>query len=239
MRAPAEAGGRIPAWAAGMTARTEAAAALARSLFGPGVAAGACAIGAAADPWPEEAAAMVRALPSRRAEFAAGRAAARAALAALGLAPAAVPMAPDRSPVWPPGVAGSITHADGIALAVAARSSAHAALGLDAEPDAALPEDLAGEVLSLGERAHCAGQPDPGRAARLVFAAKEAAYKAQHPLSGRLLDFAALAVALEPGDRLSAEFVAAAPPFAPGDRLAGRSARGAGLILAAFSLPAA
>lgn len=179
---------------------------------------------------------MARALPARRAEFAAGRAAARRALATLGLAPAAIPMAADRSPVWPPGVAGSITHADGIALAVVARTSAHAALGLDAEPDEALPEDAAGEILLPEERDRCAAAPDPGRAARLVFAAKEAAYKAQHPLSGRLLDFAALAVDWGPGDRLDARFRTAAPPFAPGDRLIGRFALGAGLVLAGFAI---
>lgn len=179
---------------------------------------------------------MARALPARRAEFAAGRAAARAALAALGLPPGAIPMGPDRAPVWPRGVAGSITHAGGIALAVAARTSAFVALGLDAEPDDPLPEDAAAEILRPEERAACAAAPDPGRAARLVFAAKEAAYKAQHPLSRRLIGFAALSVALGPGPRLAAEFTEPVPPFAPGDRIRGASARGAGLVLAGFAL---
>ena len=145
-------------------------------------------------------------------------------------------MGADRAPAWPPGVAGSITHAEGIALAVAARASAFVALGLDAEPDEPLPEDAAAEILRPGERAACAALPDPGWAARLVFAAKEAAYKAQHPLSRRLIGFAALAVTLGPGNRLSAEFTEPAPPFAPGDRLAGAWTRGAGLVLAGFAL---
>lgn len=181
---------------------------------------------------------MARALPARRAEFAAGRAAARAALAALGLAPAAIPMGPDRAPVWPQGAVGSISHADGIALGIVARATGLRALGLDAEPDEALPEDVAAEILRPEERARVAASPDPGRAARLVFAAKEAAYKAQHPLSGRLIDFAALSVTLGPGSALTAAFTEDAPPFAAGDRLSGRFARGAGLVLAGFSLPA-
>jgi len=78
--------------------------------------------------------------------------------------------------------------------------------------------------------------PDPGRAARLVFAAKKAACEARRPLSGRLLDFAALAVDWGPGDRLGARFQAAAQPFAPGDRLIGRFARSAGLALAGFGI---
>ncbi len=110
---------------------------------------------------------MTCALPSRRAEFAAGRAAARRALAALGLSPAAIPMAPDRSPVWPPDVAGSIPHADGIALAVVARTAAHAALGLDVEPDDALPADATEEILLSEERDRCAAAPDPDRTASL------------------------------------------------------------------------
>jgi 4'-phosphopantetheinyl transferase EntD len=221
--------------ASGGAGRARAAAALARTLFGPGVAVAGRAIGDAPPPWPEEAAALARPVPARRAEFAAGRAAARDAMAALGLPPLAVPMGADRAPVWPPGLAGSITHADGIALAAVARSADIALLGLDAEPDAPLPRELWDEVLRPEERAAAAAAPDPGRAARLVFAAKEAAYKAQHPRSGRLLGFGALAVTLGPGAALAATFAEPAPPFRPGDRLDGRAARGAGLLLAGVS----
>src|SRR5215471_21275329 len=63
--------------------------------------------------FPAEAAAIATAGPGRRAEFAAGRAVARAALARLG-APAG-PVLPGRAgePRWPGGVVGGITHCAG------------------------------------------------------------------------------------------------------------------------------
>ena len=57
-----------------------------------------------------EARAVARAVPARRAEFAAGRRAAHRAMERLGVPAAPVAMGSDRAPVWPPGVIGSISH---------------------------------------------------------------------------------------------------------------------------------
>ncbi|WP_352463309.1 hypothetical protein [Mesorhizobium sp. M0062] len=54
---------------------------------------------------------MSTALPTRRAEFLAGRAVAQAALHALGQPAPEIPVFRDHAPLWPPGPAGSITHA--------------------------------------------------------------------------------------------------------------------------------
>lgn len=193
-----------------------------RGLFPAGVGVGFCRIGTAPPPWPDENA--PRAVPARLAEFAAGRAAARAALADAGLPPASIPMGADRAPIWPAGVFGSITHTEGVALAVAGR----APLGLDAEPDADLPEDL----IALVAPGHDA------RAARLIFAAKEAAYKCQYPITRQLLDFDALEISVA-GESLTARLITAAPPLPQGTQLQGRFTRAAGLLLAGFMIGAA
>lgn len=172
-------------------------------------------------------------IPARQAEFAAGRRAARAAMAQLGAVPCAVPMGPDRAPRWPPGILGSISHGGGVCLSAVARIGRLAALGIDIEPDEDLPADLWDEVLSPDEAAWCHDGPAPGRAARLIFSAKESAYKAQYPLSRQLFGFDGMAVSVT-ADRLTVRFTRAAGPFRAGDMLGGRSVRARGLILTAI-----
>lgn len=209
-----------------------------RGLFPCPVAVCADGIGASeADLWPVEAEAMRAAVQRRRAEFAAGRAVARRAIAELGLPPVAIPMQPDRSPGWPVGVAGSITHTDALALAAVARAEVIAAIGIDAEPDEPLPPGVAEMVCQPEERAWCATMPDPARAERLIFVAKEAAYKCQYPLSRAGLEFDALSIEVAADGALVARFTLPAGPFATGDRLSGRAARCGGFVIAAFALP--
>lgn len=221
-----------------MTRRVSEAAALAQRLFPPGAEVAACRIGAAPPPLPPEVAAVAAAVPARQAEFAAGRAAVRAALAALGLPPVAVPVTETRAPAWPRGIVGSLTHADGLALAVLAPARQSAALGLDAEPDAPFPEDLVESVTRPEERRWLATQADPLNAARLIFVAKEAAYKCQFPASHAVIGFDALRIGFGPDGKVQAEFTIPVPPFARGQRLHGRILRGAGLVLAGFNRPA-
>lgn len=119
--------------------------------------------------------ALHRAVPSRRAEFLAGRLCGLLALDAVG-APPEIGRA-GRAPVWPAGVAGSISHAGGWAVAVA--SVAHRHLGVDIQPALAEAEAarLAPVILSASDRATA---PQLGLAAlvTLAFCAKEAAFKA-------------------------------------------------------------
>ena len=174
------------------------------------------------------------ALPKREREFASGRAAARAALATLGYPAARIPMSADRAPCWPQGATGSITHSATACLAAAARMTDLTALGLDLEPDRPLAEDLWDTVLLPAERAALPGS-DAGRQAMLIFSAKEAAYKAQFPLSRCLFGFDMLQVSVAPG-MFTATFRHPAGPFAAGSQLTGRWGRGEGHILAAVAL---
>lgn len=145
---------------------------------------------------PSEEVAMTRAIPARRREFAVGRAAARAALQEAGLSPCALPMGPDRAPVWPSGVCGSISHGGGMAAALAARTTDWASLGLDLEPAIPLEPDLADLVRAPGDADN--GVLPGFLAAKLIFSVKEAAFKAQFPLTRLWLDHRDVSVSLSP-----------------------------------------
>ncbi|MEZ5798312.1 MAG: 4'-phosphopantetheinyl transferase superfamily protein [Paracoccaceae bacterium] len=204
--------------------------ALARRLVPPGVAV------AAADPgrrYPLLAGeALPRAVPARLDEFSAGRHAARRSLLALGVAVAPIPMAEDRAPVWPAGVSGSITHSRSLCLAAARRGPG---LGLDLEPDEDLPADLWQTILTGQEADWLRGHPEPGRAARLAFSAKEAAYKAQYAESRTLFGFDTLALAFD-GAGFTATFRHPIAPFGQGHVLTGRWGRAAGHVLTVVTL---
>lgn len=132
--------------------------------------------------------------PERALEFCRGRACAREALRRLGKVGAALAVGPDRSPVWPPGYVGSITHCPGFVGAAAARTKLIAALGFDAEPAAPLPLDVRSRVLHPAE---CAQSPS-GLDMRVIFSAKESIFKAMFPLCGEWLDFRDVIVSLNP-----------------------------------------
>lgn len=174
--------------------------------------------------WPGEN--VPGAVPRRLAEFAAGREAARLALADIGAAPMPIPMRRDRAPDWPVGLAGSITHADGLALAAVLR--APATIGIDLEPDADLPPDTFDLILTPAER----GMFDL-RAARAVFSAKETFFKAQYPRTGAMIGFDAVTVALS-DDRFTVTLSIDLPGFPRGTALNGRVARTSGHVLTAL-----
>ena len=177
--------------------------------------------------WPGED--LPGAVPGRLAEFARGRSAARAALRGLGVAAVAIPMQADRSPLWPDGVTGSISHCAGACLAIAGRRTDLAGLGLDVEPAAPLDRDLWPVILRPEEMATA----DP----LAVFVAKEAAYKAQYALTGVLFDFQTLSVDLHAGG-FAATFRRGVGRFATGHRLTGRLVRTAGHTAALCAIPA-
>jgi 4'-phosphopantetheinyl transferase EntD len=146
---------------------------------------------------PEEAAAVARAVKKRVQEFAAGRLCARRALERFGLTRVVLRAASDRQPVWPPGFLGSITHTKGFCAAVVAESGALQGLGLDSEAAGAVEEQLWPSICVASELDWIDRWPAEvrNRAATLVFAAKEAFYKAQYPRTGEYMSFSDLEVA--------------------------------------------
>ncbi len=204
--------------------------ALARRLLPAG-----CAV-SSADPtrhWPLlSGEALPGATPRRLAEFSAGRHAARSALRTLGLPLTAIPMGDDRSPLWPEGIAGTISHDRTACLAAVRRGEG---IGIDLEEEDALPEDLWKIVLLPEERHWVDAQPQSGLAATVVFSAKEAAYKAQYPASRVLFGFDRLMVSLT-AETFTATFRAATGPFRAGHQLHGRWGRAAGHVLTTVAI---
>ena len=129
-------------------------------------------------------------------DFTAGRLCARRALEALGVVGFSLLPASDRQPAWPASVIGSITHTAGYSAAVAARRGPLQGLGVDAEAIAAVHAELWPRVLSAEELARLNELPAGrrGAAAALAFAAKEAFYKCQYPLTGEWLEFEDIAI---------------------------------------------
>lgn len=192
--------------------------------------------------YPEEAALVARAVASRRCEFAVGRHCAHRALARLGIAAQPLLAGPDRAPCWPEGVVGSITHTQGggagyCCAAVADRRRV-SALGIDAEGSEALDASLWGMVLTAEEAGPLTGKPAGGRLAKIIFAAKEATYKALSSRLGRVLDFAEVCIRL--GPRLgcfTAELrLPEGPLLVPQGRCAGRYAVVDGLVFAVVAI---
>lgn len=98
---------------------------------------------------------------------------------------ASVPMESGRAPCWPVGLVRSITHRARAALAVTARHGTLRSVGIDLEETEPLEHDLWDTILTPREREHACD----GFAAKRMFCAKEAVYKAQYPLTGRPLGF--------------------------------------------------
>lgn len=137
----------------------------------------------------------------RKREYAAGRACARAGLAELGISDVTLLSGDDRLPIWPPGIAGSITHTNSYCAAAIVPTDLARSIGLDAEPNEPLDPELfpyvcsPSELLWLGARAR--SEQDQGRLAKLLFSIKEAVFKCQYPITRRYLEFDEVQVILD------------------------------------------
>ncbi len=148
----------------------------------------------------EEACLSPRAVAKRRREFAAGRACARAALARLGVRDFPLRVESDRSPLWPRGIVGSLSHCGDYCGVAVARKGSIAGLGLDVERARPLQDRVALMICTEAERTRLAALPDlpPGLWAMVVFCAKESTYKCFYPLARMFLDFHDVEIDLEP-----------------------------------------
>ncbi|MGI0116236.1 4'-phosphopantetheinyl transferase family protein [Zooshikella sp. RANM57] len=126
-----------------------------------------------------------KAVLKRQVEFMAGRYSAQQALYTLGVnPPVMIPVNKDRSPHWPDGIVGAITHSDHLALAVVADQKNVTALGVDLEKEInpTIAKDIAKQIISLTEQNNCAKWGCPFNwFLTLAFSAKESLYKALYP----------------------------------------------------------
>ena len=187
---------------------------------------------------PEEREYIAKAVPKRRAEFGTARIGARRGLAAMGVAPTALVPAPDRSPVWPLGVVGSITHTREYCAVVLHRSPPMRSVGLDAEVLRPLDRDLSELIVSPAERRWIDARRDVAADDLMVlfFSAKEAYYKCQYPISKTMLDFHDVRIDVNlAAHRFQASAVRSGLPTCVA-RLEGRYAFDQGMVLCGVEL---
>lgn len=133
----------------------------------------------------EEAASMSPVTAVRRASGAA-RIVARQLLARLGHARFPLRKGASGEPIWPAGIVGSLAHDDRVAVAAVGTERDLGAVGIDVEPAVLLPPDMLALVATPRELDKIADDPLRGK---LLFAAKEAVYKAVYPRDREFLEF--------------------------------------------------
>lgn len=132
------------------------------------------------------------AINKRKAEYLAGRWCAHEALRHIGT-DGFPGLNADRSPAWPAGSRGSITHSHGTAEVMVGDARQWLTIGLDTEqwvsPERA--SRLERELLTEEELKALAGMSPLQRANRLtlIFSAKESLFKALYPLTGKRFYF--------------------------------------------------
>ena len=133
----------------------------------------------------EEVPALAASVVKVRRASGAARIVARQLLTQLGYANCALPKGPTGAPVWPAGIVGSLAHDSRVAVAAVGMRADVGALGIDVEPAECLPSELLDLVATPQERLNLGDDVYRGR---LLFVAKEAVYKAVHPLDQTFLE---------------------------------------------------
>jgi len=135
---------------------------------------------------PEEEASIGDATLRRRAEFAAGRDAARQGMVALGLPAVGVGQGVEGEPAFPAGVRGSISHTNAHAVALVGLAADYRSVGVDVDDARALGDAAAAEVTweaEIQRIQQAFGLTERAAVQNFAFSAKEAIYKCQFPLT--------------------------------------------------------
>ncbi len=154
------------------------------------------------DLYPDEQAAISRAVQRRREQYAATRYLARRLFARLGLPHAPVLNRQDRSPIWPAGIRGSITHTDGWCAVALGTSHSFLGVGIDAEQRNPMQQPIWERILTPFEvdamrRQGC----DPAEHGTLWFSAKESVYKCLFDTVQRFIGFSEVELSFDFSDR--------------------------------------
>ncbi|MGJ7551395.1 4'-phosphopantetheinyl transferase family protein [Pseudomonas alloputida] len=184
-------------------------------------------------------ASLQRSVAKRQAEYLAGRVCARAALLRLDGRDYVPGTHQDRSPIWPAGIHGSITHGKGWAAAVVAADGACRSLGLDQEAllDDERAERLMGEILTPAERERLV-RSQLGLTVTLTFSLKESLFKALYPLTRQRFYFEHAEVLEWSGDGLARLRLLTdlSPEWRQGTEVEGQFSRQDGHLLSLISV---
>jgi 4'-phosphopantetheinyl transferase EntD len=187
----------------------------------------------------EEAAQFGWAVESRTKEFTTARSCARRALSKLGLPETPILRGPNREPLWPPGVVGSITHCEGFRAAAVAKQSDLLTVGIDAEIHEELPAEVLPHVCLKREITWLVDAPKGIFWDRVLYSAKESVFKAWFPLTQRWLGFEDVAITFRPADGIFHARLFANSPAIDGQNhteFFGRFMVRKGLVLTATSI---
>lgn len=129
-----------------------------------------------------------RAVKKRRDEFFLGRAACNAALKSIGIEnPGPVLKGPSSEPLWPRGILGALSHCPGIAVCAVCHDNMLRGLGIDIEElPGDMPQDVIRLVCTKKEMEWVGNEPYK---MKMIFSAKEAAFKAFFPSVRMYMDF--------------------------------------------------
>lgn len=135
------------------------------------------------------------AVVKRRAEFLAGRYCAKSALSKLGITETEVPIGQHRSPVWPHGLLGSISHSNTHAIAAVTTKKQTMGIGIDIEAQ------ITSQTISRIEKQILFNDEltffnqhskHKEQLFTLIFSAKESFFKAAYPQVKRYFEFDAV-----------------------------------------------
>lgn len=147
---------------------------------------------------------------------------------------------PNREPLWPTGVVGSITHCPDYCAAVVALRTQITTVGIDAELHAPLPRGVLNIVATKEEQQSLSALPSIDTCwDRVLFSAKESVYKAWFQIAGSWLGFDDAIVRIDPQRRrFTADLVVATPAIFGRSmtEFEGRFLISDGLILTAVSI---
>jgi enterobactin synthetase component D / holo-[acyl-carrier protein] synthase len=172
----------------------------------------------------KEAAALDNVADKRKREFATARALAREGLESFfNVHSFDLLNAEDRSPIWPQGIEGSISHSDTRAW-VALVDASFGTIGIDGEARDELKPELWHLTLLDEEIAYLQTLDASvrSRIALTMFSAKEALYKAQYPRSGSMMSLMSVRVGFDAPGSLCCTFREAVGPFPNGFVVRGR-----------------
>lgn len=142
---------------------------------------------------------LQQAVEKRQAEFLAGRLLAAAAQTALGRHPVQIGIGPDRAPIWPVGLAGSISHSGDI-CACLLMTKDQGLPGIDVERIArgSALKAIMEATLADGDAELLDNVENIATVATLCFSAKETLFKSLYPLVGRFFGFECARLAAVP-----------------------------------------
>jgi 4'-phosphopantetheinyl transferase EntD len=193
--------------------------------------------------YPEEEAYVKNTVPKRRQEFAAGRLCARSALSRFGIKDFPLLVGKNREPLWPAGIAGSISHTEGYCGVAVARKNRIETLGLDVELTGKLSRDYWRQICTRQElsRINSLSSDSQQERATLIFSAKECLYKCQYAISGRWLDFCDVEITVhgDIGEFEATFLVNAGSSFEKGTCLGGKYLFSSGYVSTGMWMPSA